>query len=35
MVVLFNFAEEQGWLRANEETAADALGTYKIRRTRR
>ncbi len=32
LVVLFNFAKSQGWLRANEETAADALGTYKIRR---
>ena len=32
LVVLFNFAKAQGWLRANEETAADALGTYKIKR---
>ena len=32
LVVLFNFAKTQGWLRANEETAADALGTYKIKR---
>jgi integrase len=31
LVVLFNFAKAQGWLRANEETAADALGTYKIK----
>ena len=32
LVVLFNFAKKaQGWLRANEETAADALGTYKIK----
>jgi integrase len=32
LVVLFNFAKAQGWLRAGEETAADALGTYKVRR---
>src|SRR5438552_3248172 len=32
LVVLFNFAKAQGWLRPNEGTAADALGTYKIRR---
>jgi integrase len=32
LVVLFNFGKKQGWLRANEQTAADALGTYKIRR---
>jgi integrase len=31
LVILFNFAKAQGWLRANEETAADALGTYKIK----
>jgi len=31
LVVLFNFAKAQGWLRTNEETAADALGTYKIK----
>jgi len=31
LVVLFNFAKANGWLRANEETAADALGTYKIK----
>lgn len=31
LVVLFNFAKAQGWLRANEETAANALGTYKIK----
>jgi integrase len=31
LVVLFNFAKAQGWLPANEETAADALGTYKIK----
>jgi integrase len=31
LVVLFNFAKAQGWLRANQETAADALGTYKIK----
>jgi integrase len=32
LVVLFNFAKAQGWLQKNEETAADALGTYKIKR---
>ena len=32
LVVLFNFGKAQGWLRAKEETAADALGTYKIKR---
>ena len=31
LVVLFNFAKAHGWLRKNEETAADALGTYKIK----
>jgi integrase len=31
LVVLFNFAKAQGWLRKNEQTAADALGTYKIK----
>lgn len=31
LVVLFNFAKAQGWLRKNEETAADTLGTYKIK----
>jgi integrase len=31
LVVLFNFAKANGWLRANEETAADALGTYKVK----
>ena len=31
LVVLFNFAKAQGWLRKNEETAADALGTYKVK----
>jgi integrase len=31
LVTLFNFAKAQGWLRANEETAADALGTYNIK----
>ena len=31
LVVLFNFAKAQGWLHANQETAADALGTYKIK----
>jgi hypothetical protein len=28
LVVLFNFAKANRWLRPNEETAADALGTY-------
>ena len=32
LVVLFNFAKAQGWLRANEEFAADALGADKIKR---
>ena len=32
LVVLFNFAKAQGWLRANEQNAADSLGTYKIKR---
>ena len=32
LVVLFNFSKAQGWLRANEGTAADALSPYKIRR---
>src|SRR5262249_17033225 len=31
LVGLFNFAKAHGWLRKNEETAADALGTYKIK----
>src|SRR5262249_34892125 len=31
LVVLFNFAKAQGWLRKHEETAADVLGTYKIK----
>ncbi|HSS16755.1 MAG TPA: hypothetical protein VLQ29_07210, partial [Candidatus Dormibacteraeota bacterium] len=31
LVMLFNFAKAQGWLRKNEATAADALGTYKIK----
>ena len=31
LVVLFNFAKAQGWLHTNQETAADALGTYKIK----
>jgi integrase len=31
LVVLFNFAKAQGWLRVNQETAANALGTYKIK----
>ena len=29
LVVLFNWAKSQGYLRKKEETAADALGTYK------
>lgn len=32
LVVLFNFAKAQGWLRPNEGTAAETLGTYKIKR---
>jgi integrase len=32
LVTLFNFAKAQGWLRTNEETAAEALGTYRIKR---
>jgi integrase len=32
LVTLFNFAKAQSWLRVNEETAAEALGTYKIKR---
>jgi hypothetical protein len=31
LVVLFNYAKAQGWLRRNEQTAADTLGTYKIK----
>jgi integrase len=31
LVVLFNFAKANCWLRANEETAAAALGTYKVK----
>src|SRR5260370_31387656 len=31
LVVLSTFAKAQGWLRVNQETAADALGTYKIK----
>jgi integrase len=31
LVVLFNFAKRQGWLRKNEGTAADALAPYKIK----
>lgn len=30
IVVLFNFAKNQGWLR-DERTAADGLGTYKVK----
>lgn len=32
IVALFNFAREQGWLRKNETTAADALGAVKVKR---
>jgi integrase len=32
LVMLFNFAKAQGWLRKNEATAADALAPYKIKR---
>lgn len=31
IVALFNFAKAQGWLRKNETTAADALGTAKVK----
>lgn len=31
IVALFNFAKGAGWLPANEATAADGLGTYKVR----
>jgi integrase len=31
IIVLFNFAKAQGWLRPNEQTAADALGAYKVK----
>jgi integrase len=31
IIVLFNFAKAQGWLRPNEETAAAALGIYKVK----
>jgi integrase len=31
IVVLFNFSKANGWLRKNEATAADALGTYKVK----
>ena len=31
LVVLFNFAKAHGWLRPNEQTAADALGSYKVK----
>jgi hypothetical protein len=30
IIVLFNFAKENGWLRANEKTTAESLGTYKV-----
>lgn len=31
IVALFNFAKSAGWLPANQATAADALGTYKVK----
>lgn len=31
IVALFNFAKGAGWLPANESTAADALGTYRVK----
>ncbi|PYI85524.1 MAG: hypothetical protein DME54_15050 [Verrucomicrobia bacterium] len=31
LVVLLNFARDNGWLRPNEKTAAEALGTYKVK----
>jgi integrase len=31
LVVLFNFAKKQGWLRKHEDTAADALQTIEIK----
>jgi integrase len=31
LVALFNFAKSEGWLRANEETAAQRLGAYKVK----
>ncbi|MBV9008831.1 MAG: hypothetical protein JO354_06660 [Verrucomicrobia bacterium] len=31
IVVLFNFAKKSGWLRRDEETAADGLDTYKVK----
>jgi integrase len=31
IVALFNFAKTQRWLRPNEQTAADSLGTYKVK----
>ena len=31
LVALFNFARSEGWLRANEETAAQRLGAYKVK----
>jgi integrase len=31
LVALFNFAKGEGWLRANEETAAQRLGAYKVK----
>jgi integrase len=31
IVAMFNFAKETGWLPPNEATAADALGTYKVK----
>jgi integrase len=31
LVVLFNWSKAHGWLRPNEQTAADALGSYRVR----
>ena len=31
LVALFNFAKGEGWLRGNEETAAQRLGAYKVK----
>jgi len=31
LVALFNFARNEGWLRANEETTAQRLGAYKVK----
>jgi integrase len=31
MVVLFNFAKDEGWLHADQKTAAERLGAYKVK----